>query len=127
MTVGTPPAFVDPLGFDHKPLQVCIEWHQNTQATASRFRWNRKLMQTAQGKEQLRQIFQSCPDVAWSVHPDDHIQVINDHIFDGLLQHFSAAPAMARRRHVSRQKVGVQEQNHLGAAPHAYVVCSLET
>ena len=100
-TIGRPPNFVDPLGFDHTPVMITLKWHDTTRAHCSRPQFDRVAMATPEGARTLERIFQSCPSIPWSLHPDDHLQIINDHIFNALLVAFPHASSRPRRRHVS--------------------------
>ena len=102
-TIGVPPTFVDPIGFDHRPLQVRLQWNAPVSGNAEEWRWNRDKMRSAEGQLALAQIFRTCPNVPWHVHPDDHLQLVNDHICQGLRQHFTLDCAQSRRRHVSEE------------------------
>ena len=102
-TLGVPREFVDPLGFDHRPLQVTLTWDAIASSNAEEWRWNRDKMRSVEGRLTLAHIFRTCPNVPWQVHPDDHLQLVNDHICSGLRQHFALDCAQSRRRHVSEE------------------------
>ena len=101
VTVGRPPSFVDPVGFDHDPVQVGLCWKAEATTSQAAYKWDRAKMLTTEGRNVIRQIMHNCPHVPWCVHPDDHLQCINDHLFQQLQCHFQANPARSRRRHVS--------------------------
>ena len=103
-TVGIPPNFVDPVGFDHSPITVCFSWKDLAKSNDSTWMWNREAMRTAEGRLTLQGILASCPAVPWSIHPDDHLQIINDHIFINLCRHFPPVSKQARKRHVSDEQ-----------------------
>ena len=103
-TIGHPPCFVDPLGFDHSPILVSLCWRDLAKSNNASWSWDRKAMRTEEGKQRLRAVMTSCPPVPWSLHPDDHLQVINDHIFAGLCAHFPLPPKQSRKKHVSAEQ-----------------------
>ena len=100
-TVGCPPRFMDPLGFDHSPVMVSLRWKQLGQPSSAAWRWNREAMKTPLGRQRLEHVFKSCPSIPWQLHPDDHLQLINDHVCKGLQMYFPPTPCQSRRRHVS--------------------------
>ena len=100
-TVGRPGNFVDPLGFDHTPVQVNFDWTSAACPQHSRPRFDREAMRTAAGRETITAILTSCPAIPWNCHPEDHLQILNDHLFAGLQQAFPYKQAVARKKHVS--------------------------
>ena len=97
-TDGVPAHFVDPVGFDHKPLQVTLQWEAAAASSTPRRLWDRDKMRTKEGQLLLARIFNQAPAIQWDVHPDDHIQQLNDHLYHGLSCHFqrSATPRLGR-------------------------------
>ena len=100
-TDGIPAHFVDPVGFDHKPLQVTLEWEAAATGSAPKVSWDRAKMRSPEGRQRLASIFNTAPTIQWDVHPDDHIQQLNDHIYSGLSCHFQRPPQRPRQHHVS--------------------------
>ena len=101
VTKGVPWSFVDPVGFDHSPVQVDFAWTTDSGSQSRRPCWDRSRMRTAEGRAAIKAIMDSCPAVPWHVHPENHLQIINDHIFQGLQTVFPAQPAKPRARHIS--------------------------
>ena len=100
-TVGLPPSFVDPIGFDHRPVEVDLRWISDATATPHKWQWDRKKLRSPEGKAKVKEAFDSCPAILWETHPDDHLQCINDHLFTCLHNHFLQPPARPRKHHVS--------------------------
>ena len=98
---GLPTCFVDPLGFDHTPLQLDLCWHERAQLASQHCRLDVDGMRTERGKQVLDQIFSSAPMVAWSIHPDSHLQLLNDHLYTQLCLHFPMECAKPRCNAIS--------------------------
>ena len=70
-------------------------------------------MRTAEGKVVLEHIFASAPLVAWAVHPDTHLQLLNDHVHAQLCQHFPRNKARPRCESVSElQWQAIRQRRH---------------
>ena len=100
-TVGVPPSFVDMLGHDHLP--VVVEWTWNQDATKQRpfCRWDVARMRDPTGRLILQQMYVNAPCVDWSCHVDDHLQILNEHIYAELCKHFVQAPDKPKAPHIS--------------------------
>ena len=119
VTVGRPRSFVDPVGFDHDPVQLNLSWTAEARSSACQWRWNRAKMRTPEGRLAIRGIMANCPAVGWCVHPDDHLQRINDYFFGQLQQQFPADLACSRRRHVSDELwAAVRQRRHARRLVH---------
>ena len=91
-------------GVDHKP-QICdVSWRQPTVPTPPRPFWDRERMATAAGKRQIETLFKTVPQVPWTFDVDDHVQLINNHLYAGMMCHFQCTPARARQQHISPQQ-----------------------
>ena len=88
VTVGLPPSFVDCGDVDHRPLQVNLTWRAAAAPSIQKKAWDRKLMMTEWGRQQLSEIYRSLPVIGWDVDLDVHLQRVNEHLFAGLKQSF---------------------------------------
>ena len=61
-------------------------------------------MRSDSGREALRELFRSVPVVDWGAHVDDHLQVINDHLWQGMMQQFQKKPERPRQPHISEEQ-----------------------
>ena len=109
---------------------------------------DRAAMLTPDGKERLQAIYDAAPSVPWTVGPDEHLRIINDHLQRGLLDQFAGAqrprkPAMSaatwrlllakrQQRRIHRRRAALHTrwlllqcmrawQGHSVASPHAHV------
>ena len=113
ITVGTPPHFVDPLGFDHSPVMITMTWRAEARPTSAALGMDRKAMATEAGKAMIQHILATCPSPHWSVHPDDHLQLINDHVHSALLSAFPSTRCSPAKRHISEELWGaVRQRRH---------------
>ena len=103
-TSGSPWVHYACTGVDHRPLICQTRWNQPTRANKSKTVWNRKLMATEHGRSCLAAIFQTAPQIPWSFHVEDHMQLLNNHLHAGLSQHFAQSPAKPRQPHISEQQ-----------------------
>ena len=100
-SLGQVPGVKDADEFDHFPVGVLLSWRGAACQGAPRVAWDRARMRTAQGKLDLENIFASAPVIAWQVHPDLHLHLLNGYLFDQLASHFPLHPQRPRSRHIS--------------------------
>ena len=103
-TVGEPAGFTDHNGIDHKVLAVQVDWQDEVRVRPQLPRFDVQAMRTPQGRDRLRQIYSQVPDVPWALHPDSHLQIVNDYLFCALEQHFPVRAAKPRQIHVSEEQ-----------------------
>ena len=103
-TLGSPRHAYQQSGVDHWPLLVRVTWGQPTKGTRPGVQWDRAKMRTAEGRDILRHIYATLPSVPWTYHVDDHLQLINNHVFSGLRQHFQRGSHKARQAHISPEQ-----------------------
>ena len=103
-TLGAPISAYEHAGIDHCPLLAELMWRQPTKGTRSFPRWDRKKLQSDAGKRILQEIHQSTPQVPWTYHVEDHLQIINNHLYAGLCLHFSNGNQRPRQTHISDEK-----------------------
>ena len=101
LTAGVPAGFVDPHGYDHTPLQLTFQWREEARPTTKVPSLDVERMRTPAGREQLAAIYAAIPPVPWEVHPDTHLQIINDHLFSHLQSSFAKQAARPRSDGVS--------------------------
>ena len=104
ITVGAPSVAFEHAGIDHWPLLADVSWRQPTKGTRPVVSWDRKKLQTEAGRQLLRQIHQSAPRIPWTFHVEDHLQILNNHLYAGLCQHFQASNQRPRQQHVSDEQ-----------------------
>ena len=100
-TLASPAHLPKARDVDHRPLVVETLWHASTVATGARPRWDVAKMRTAEGRQCLAAIFQSMPHVPWTYDVDDHLQLVNNHLYVGLQRHFPAPKCRPRQAHIS--------------------------
>ena len=88
-------------GLDHRPLLVDTCWCAGARPTIRQSRFDVAKMATPEGQAILAHIHSSVPSIPWAMDVDDHLQVVNDHIHTGLVQHFSATASRPRQAHIS--------------------------
>ena len=113
VTWGCPSHFVDPLGFDHTPVMLSLAWQDLVQPTRAAPGLDTKAMATAEGKSAINRILATCPSPHWTVHPDDHLQMINDHVYAALQNAFPMSRCAPAKRHISDELwAAVRERRH---------------
>ena len=118
LTVGIPPSFCDLLGHDHFLVLLELRWCQGAVCRRQTCRIDTEKMRTAAGQATLRDIFCSSPVVPWEHHVDDHLHIVNEHVWAGLVANFPKSPARPRKPHISGQQWDAIRQRR-----HARRVC----
>ena len=104
VTIGSPVRAYEHPGVDHWPMIVRVRWQQPAKGNRPSVTWDRRKMKTAEGRRLLQQIHDTVPSIPWTFHVEDHLQLINNHVFAGLCQHFQAGGHQARHTHVSEEQ-----------------------
>ena len=104
VTIGVPHSFVDLLEIDHLPICVQIGWRAPACSRKKVAMWDRDKMVSAEGRRLLKEIHASSPIIPWDMHVDDHLQIVNEHIYNGLQKHFLLEPCRPRQGYVSDEQ-----------------------
>ena len=80
-----------------------IRWRRDASLNPGKWHWDREKMKSHSGRLEIQRLTQTCPPIAWNVHPDDHLHIVNNHLFHWLQSSFAKHPAQSRRRHVSEE------------------------
>ena len=87
---------------DHRALLAELAWRQPTDSPSARAPMlDRQKMRTPEGRYILQHMFRTAPAVPWAYHVEDHLQLINDHIYGTLQVHFTALASRPRQPHIS--------------------------
>ena len=98
---------------DHHLHGVRLRWHQPATATRRVPRWDRRKLASEEGKQILQQVFRDAPAVPWTFDVEDHLHLLNTHIYLSLSEHFIACPRKPRQPHISDQQWQcIQERRH---------------
>ena len=104
VSIGVPQGFVDHNGFDHKPMVASISWTAPATAATQPQRFDTRAMRSPAGQHTLSNIFRNAPQVSWATHPDEHVQQLNEFLFEQLCQHFPVRTARPRAQHISDEQ-----------------------
>ena len=119
VSARVPAAFVDPHGFDHTPLEVAFQWREESHPVKRTAGIDAEQLRTNEGRRQLAAIYAAAPLVPWDVHPDTHLQIINDHLFFHLSRCFPKQAAKPRGDGVSDvQWAAIRERRHARRLMH---------
>ena len=86
-------------GIDHEP--VFADYHVRVlRPPRTSMTLDRVAMLTTDGKARLQAIYDAAPSVPWTVGPDEHLRIINEHLQRGLMAQFAGVqrprkPAMS--------------------------------
>ena len=125
-TIGVPPGFVDHNGLDHRILAAEVSWQAEARPGQQRVLFDTASMRTEAGQATLHNIFLSAPSVCWEVHPDTHLQQLNDFLFTALGQS-PCVPVYTLRIFSMRGKPCTDNclcQIHPGRIRAGYFVCA---
>ena len=103
-SIGVPLGFVDHNGFDHSPMVAKLEWCAPATATKRPPRFDTTAMRSSAGRATLEAIFHNAPPIAWTTHPDAHVQQLNEYLYGQLSKHFPARTARPRTQHISDEQ-----------------------
>ncbi|CAE7777776.1 unnamed protein product [Symbiodinium sp. CCMP2592] len=89
-------------GIDHQPvLAEFVLQHQSPPKARRRIDADR--LRSPEGHSIIRECFLTLPECPWHLSPDEHLQVINQHIQACIGRHFSGAGAVGRKPGISEQ------------------------
>ena len=88
-------------GPDHFPLIARLHWQDLGKASRVHVAVDRQAMLTSAGREKIRQIFSTAPQLPWGVHADDYLATLNKHISQSLVEAFPKQTKGPRQLHVS--------------------------
>ena len=86
------------------PLQVDLSWVAEATGSIRAQQWDTDKMMTEKGRKLIADLHLTAPLVAWGVSADEHLHVLNQHLFRGLSTHFVKTLARPRQMHVSEQQ-----------------------
>ena len=75
---------------DHTLLGIGLQWIEESlcQKRVDHRMYDWEAMHTPEGKEKVREMVRQLPDVAWTVDPHLHWQILEDKLHEGLQMHF---------------------------------------
>ena len=95
-TLGQLERFSGKVEHDHLPLRVRLCWSLNSSRNKQKARLDTKQMLTEQGRQKVKQIFDTVPKIDWATDVDTHLSTINAHLTREIAKAFPAGPAAPR-------------------------------